>query len=447
VNRSFLTNAVCFAFKGDESAACQGEDFATNFDELTVTDRGNFSGLYPPVYYWAMSWFVGDNIESSVLAVRFVNAGLFTALVATLFWLLPAARRPVLVWSIALTFVPLSIYLIPSTNPSSWAVISAATLWIALLGYFETNGMRRVGLALVALIATVLGAGARADAALFAVLAIALVMILTARRGRDYLLQSMLPFVLIAVAAVLYSTSRQGSAAAEGLAPIDEGSEIKPLSLALANLVELPSLWIGVFGYWPLGWLDTSMPPGVWVPAFAAFIGAVFLGLHLHVPRKGMLISVMSLALVVFPIVLLVRSQSLVGANFQPRYLLPLIIILTGLLLLSGRNARLQLAPVATWLVVAALSVANSIALHTQIRRYVTGADVGGANLDAAVEWWWQLPLSPMATWIGGSIAFATLIAILNTRVWNASAPYLRASNCAFSRTLKGVGAQLDLPS
>lgn len=427
VNSAFLTDAVCFSFKADTSAGCQGENFSTDFSELTVTERGNFDGLYPPVYYWALSWFVGDNIEFSVLTVRFVNALLFVGLVTSLFALLPPTRRPTLVWSIALTFVPLSVYLIPSTNPSGWAVMSAATLLIALIGYFEAEGKRRIGLAVMALVSTLLGAGARADAALFAVLAIGLVLILTFRRDRAYLLQAILPVALAIAAALFYATARQGAAVTTGLAPTDESLEVNPFTLAAANLVELPSLWIGVFGFWPLGWLDTDMPTGVWVPAFAAFIGAVFLGLKLRVPRKGLVLSIVALALVAFPLVLLLRSQSIVGANFQARYLLPLMIILAGLLLLRTREQKVELAPTSTWLVVVALSVANAIALHTQIRRYVTGADVAGVNLDAGAEWWWQLPITPMATWIVGSIAFTVLIVLINTRGWNAEASYLSA--------------------
>jgi hypothetical protein len=56
------------------------------------------------------------------------------------------------------------------------------------------------------------------------------------------------------------------------------------------------------------------------------------------------------------------------------------------------------------------LSLANSIALHTNIRRYVTGMDVGGLDLDFAREWWWWfMPqfFTPNLLWIGGSLAFA----------------------------------------
>jgi len=63
--------------------------------------------------------------------------------------------------------------------------------------------------------------------------------------------------------------------------------------------------------------------------------------------------------------------------------------------------------------VVGALSVANSLALHYNLRRYVTGAEVNGLNLDANREWWWDVPVGPQAVWIMGSLAFAALLVIL----------------------------------
>ena len=37
-------------------------------------------------------------------------------------------------------------------------------------------------------------------------------------------------------------------------------------------------------------------------------------------------------------------------------------------------------------------------------------------DLDAGVEWWWAIPISPLATWFAGSLAFAALIVMLLSR-------------------------------
>ena len=58
--------------------------------------------------------------------------------------------------------------------------------------------------------------------------------------------------------------------------------------------------------------------------------------------------------------------------------------------------------------------MAESLALYTDIRRYVTGTDVVSVDLDAGREWWWSgLVATPMAVWIVGTLAFIATAAIL----------------------------------
>ena len=103
-----------------------------------------------------------------------------------------------------------------------------------------------------------------------------------------------------------------------------------------------------------------------------------------------------------------------VGEALQPRYLLPLIVLLR---LLSGdqpRGPRLRFTRVQTFAILGALALANLVALQVNIRRYVTGADQQGLNLDAGAEWWWPgFPVGPNAVWIIGALAFAGLLAVL----------------------------------
>ncbi|HTN56981.1 MAG TPA: hypothetical protein VL043_01815, partial [Protaetiibacter sp.] len=68
-------------------------------------------------------------------------------------------------------------------------------------------------------------------------------------------------------------------------------------------------------------------------------------------------------------------------------------------------------------LVAAMLSIANGVALHTNMRRYLTGIDAGSVNLNTGIEWWWNVPFSPMAVWIIGSLAYAALLFVLAMRL------------------------------
>jgi hypothetical protein len=61
-----------------------------------------------------------------------------------------------------------------------------------------------------------------------------------------------------------------------------------------------------------------------------------------------------------------------------------------------------------------ALAIANFVSLHVNLRRYLTGADQQGLNLDEGTEWWWTgFPVGPNAIWAIGSLAFAGLLWIL----------------------------------
>jgi hypothetical protein len=102
-----------------------------------------------------------------------------------------------------------------------------------------------------------------------------------------------------------------------------------------------------------------------------------------------------------------------VGEAVQPRYILPLIVLLGGILLVTKGSQRITFSRSQLVLVVGTLSVVQFVALHMNIRRYVTGTDAAGFNLNAQLEWWWNIPFSPMLVWIGGSIAYALLVAIV----------------------------------
>ena len=114
---------TCYAGHREESAACQFDAF----DESGrfITDRGNFAGEYPPVYYAVMRAFAGPDIQVSALVMRLVNAALFVALATALSLLLTIARRSTLIWGWLIAVIPLGIFLIPSNNPSGWAITAS----------------------------------------------------------------------------------------------------------------------------------------------------------------------------------------------------------------------------------------------------------------------------------------------------------------------------------
>lgn len=401
----------CFKFESTQSAACQDELLA-EFPPTMQTDRGNFAGSYPPVYYAVMGIFAGENIAVSTLVIRIASAVLFAGISTALFLLLPQRRRPTLLLAWAIGLTPLAMSLIPSTNPSSWAIISAGTLWLALLGFFETSGLRRIGLGAIAVVAAVMGAGARADAAVYSGIAIVLVTILVARRDRKSLLSLLLPLALAIIVFALFLSARQSGVGSEGFGDHTLPDGMSTLTLFGQNLLDVPTLWAGAFGYWGIGWLDTVMPALVWVAAGLSFGAVVFTGLRSSNTRKTIALALALAALWLVPTWILVQSKVLVGAEVQPRYILPLIILLGGIAVLQVGPRRFELTTLQLSVLGVALSLVNAVALHVNLRRYISGLDVTDPNLNHYVEWWWPGAVSPMVVWVIGAVAFAAAMFI-----------------------------------
>jgi hypothetical protein len=152
--------------------------------------------------------------------------------------------------------------------------------------------------------------------------------------------------------------------------------------------------------------------------AIAAFVAVGVTGLGRKDVRGTIAVLVTAAVLWALPVYVLQAGDDIVGEQVQPRYLLPLIVLLGGLLVLvpAGRPA-LSLARLPAYTVAAALAGVNLVALHMNIRRYVTGVDGAGPNLDAGSEWWWALPVGPSAVWIIGAMAYAALVFLLVPRL------------------------------
>jgi hypothetical protein len=415
-----VVKSSCFSFDADKSAACQD---LYDFDEpqYVETNRGNFVGAYPPVYYLAMSVFVSDDILASAMIMRLANVLLFVVLATVLYALLAPTRRPTLVWGWVITTVPLGLFLIASNNPSGWAVTGMGTAWLALLGYFESTGRRQWGLGAIFAVGVIMAAGSRGDAAMYTVGAMVLVTILAFARTKEFLLKSILPVVMAGIALAFFFTSRQSSSGlsgfggAAGTAPGSDSpaAVLDGVGLLAYNVLNVPSLWAGVFGGWGLGWLDTPMPAIVLISCLAAFFAVGFAGLSRLSGRKLFVIVAVAFVLWALPTYVLTAGGDIVGSAVQPRYILPLIVLLGGLLVLQVKNRPVELHRAQVFVIVAALVGANFVAMHMNIRRYVTGNDEPGWNLDAGLEWFWDAPFSPSFVWIAGSAAFAGLLVVL----------------------------------
>lgn len=402
-------SANCYAYKAEQSAQCQNLDLAATNNEMSFAEHANSINLYPPVFYSVNSLFVTSDPAVSVLTIRLFNAFVAVVLFVCLFLLLPRHLRHLPVWAIVATSVPLAMFIIPSTNPSSWAVISAGTLLYSLLGFFQTKGIRKVLLATLSIIAVFVGAGARGDAGLYSVLIAIVAIFITFQKSRNYVISLLLPLSVVLISAYFYLSTNQASLAAAGL----EGAADPTLTTAeliLVNTVRMPLLWVGIFGSWGLGWLDTILPQTVWLASLIGFVTLILFGVNRLRQRTVIAAFSVAFAMWIIPLYVLVKSHAVVGTLVQPRYLLPLGVVLAGLLAYRKLGMNTRVFAFIPWLAVLLISIANALALHRNIRRYTTGVDATGWNLDYSVEWWWNIPISPMGMWIIGSISFFAFV-------------------------------------
>ncbi len=260
----------------------------------------------------------------------------------------------------------------------------------------------------LAVVATIIGAGARADAAAFAVLGAVIAGVLGFRPSRRILLPAAAAVVVAIISAAFYLSTGQAGSVVSGLP-----NDAPPLTTAqlFENAVNVPTLWIGVFSG-ALGWLDTPMPTIVLAATFSVAAAAFFIGIRRLDVRRSIALALGLAAFWAVPFVLLAQSHAVIGQVVQPRYILPLLIIILGVASCHPDVERWWRGPRA-WIAAGSLAIAASIALHFDIRRYTTGLDHLAADPGRDAEWWWNVPMSPAAVWIIGSVAFAGALTLI----------------------------------
>jgi hypothetical protein len=406
-----VTTPQCFTGNGAQSAGCRPTDFDDHLVPDYGTAVGNWQGGYPPVYYAVMNLFIQDTMDESVTVMRTVNALLVVLMVGGLAWLLPRRLRFIAPATFVVTAVPLALFMFTSVNPTGWTTLSAGVLWLAVYGAYETTGWRQPAVLGVALVAALMGAGARADGGLFSVLGVALAVGLRLAVLRRQWKVTLAALGILAVSAILFLTSGHAEVATEGFpggTPPEDGWE-----LFFANAIQVPYLWTSALGAGPmaaLGWFDTPTP---WLAGFASVVSCgalLFTGWSSMWWKKALALGIVLAALFGYPLILLQESGLYIGAGVQPRYLLPMVLMFAGLSLLPHPGDRIRLTRFQVAALTAALTVAQSVALYLNLWRYIKGINGAFAWLDP-YDWWWEsLFLSPAAVWVIGSVAFLYVV-------------------------------------
>lgn len=401
----------CFAFNADVSAACQpGPDpAATGFVEAD-------NGSYPTGFYRVMGLMAGDNAGTSAVLMRMASYLACTTMLFCAALLLPFGRRArarvlLVVTAVA---IPLGVYLFASVNPSGVAVAAEIALFLSSLAAMMARTWRRsLGAGVFGAGMVLVAASARPDGVYLSVVVLALAAAATVTRRTLLVRDSAgpVPTVIWAglpiLAALILAWLARPTTVQDSLVQGTQGE----VSL-VGNLLNIPGLYIGDFPT-TLGWLDTHLPAGAW--ALQALILGMLVAIAMTRPdgRRWWALGVATALLVVIPLLWLSMMGARVGEWVQPRYLLPLLLAASVLTVVPLPRSRIRISRAQAVVIATFASIVNAIALHTLLRRYISGLDVGSPDLGQAVEWWWGGPAGPRSLWIVGAVAALLMLGAL----------------------------------
>ena len=414
VRETLMEYSFCYAGEPDETGGCEQSD------AFAPTTRSN-AGENPRVFYWVMSWFASDDLTASIISIRFFNSILIVLGFAAVIFALPRHLRRIPVVSAVSVALPLGLFILPSTNPSAWGVYAVILFFSALLGFVTVKDRRsRWILGPIALATLLMSAGSRPDSALYTLVAIAAVIIITFTRKMITPVNISIASALLLMGAIFLFGSANTSATLTG-AP-GGGLTTFTGGQLYANIINLPTLWVGGFGVWGLGWLDTAMSPIVWVVGWGVFLSLLFSAIMYFNLQQGLSVTLIFAALIFVPLLALSASGLLVGQFVQPRYLTGLLgMLVAAAMFRTSMNSGPLMSRAQVWIIGFALVFAHIIALRTNLGRYLTGMSDVAENLDYGFEWWWvDRPatneifwFSPNLVWITGSVAFAVFLVSL----------------------------------
>jgi hypothetical protein len=404
--------ARCYAMQPENSGQCtyaylqQGDGVTA---EINVRD-------YPPFFYRFLHLFTSPDTNRAVLVMRVINLLIAGGLFALLGWWLPRrSSRRLAVYAVLGTSLPLLPFIVPSLNPSSWAIVGCAVFWLALHGLYtsppQEPGWRRWALGGLATVGGLLALAARTDCGLYLIaLGAVFAWIYRRRWWRRWAL--LVPTVVCAAGGVMTLLHSSQTETVGGWMDL----LVRDATTTWNNVIDIPLVFAGFFGSdWmgSLGWWDAPMPTGVWFASLAVVAGLVALGLRRFTWSRTLALAALFALMCLLIMVPMQKLGYPRNANIQPRYIYPLYMASVGVALLGRRDrGTAPLNRLQTVIVYVMLVAAHCVALHQALRRWITGTDVNGFDLNTGIEWWRAQGPSPMAVWALGSCGFA-LVALL----------------------------------
>lgn len=391
----------CYIWKDKQSGACQTPWVST--ERLSTT-------AYPPLFYNYVSIFAADSLLKSNVTMRMAVACsvlfiLSLAYLVSLPWL-----RGAMVVSWVLMSMPLGVFLFASVNPSAWGVAGMAAMWGPMVTAFLSESARQRWIALaVWFLATLMAAGSRGDTAIFAAVISVLGLALLARRRSQWPAIAM-GVIVVGVSAWMLAGTAQLTAAGRGFG--DKRGSVPDDELIWSLVTELPKLAASVHGGL-LGWLDAQVSLTAASSIMLAVGGAYVAGLAFMNRRKALALVALVVATFAVPVRAIWQSHRFAPDHYQPRYLLPMLVVVLGVCLLAGPGRRIMWSAWQIALVWGLLSLGGLVALNNWMRRFTTGNDVQSWDLSRKAEWWANPDISPDQMWVLGSVSWSVLVLVV----------------------------------
>ncbi len=427
---------TCFQYDGSQSAACALRGLEENSQRLIPTDT-NIRGERPTLYYRAMHRLIGDGSDVAAATARIRTANLVTVVLMVLLTAFVARRRVraafLLSWLVA--SVPLGLFLMTSLNTSAWGLAGLTTVWVnAITVLHHPVRANRIAGAALALVGLVLALGSRTEAvghvAVIAAAVTALWWWGMRDRGDGPSGRSRVGIVvgttigITLVGSVLLLVASDNAQLTSLLSDLRGGYDrIAARNVGdpfLAIAFEVPSLWAGALGHiWGLGALDTPIPVLATIPLIGVFAALLAVGLQQGARARVVAVTLIGVALFVFPTFSLLRDGFLVYESLQPRQFMAMLFVLLGVALLRLPEERaLVLGRGMRTTIVAGLGLAHSVALLVTIQRHTSGLLPGflgefrHVSLRREIEWWWASMPHPHVVWAIASVAYVVILIV-----------------------------------
>ena len=401
----------CYAGDSKISASCiRGLD-AEAVTKLESSKRFNTSSISGN-FYKSNGFLVSPNVNRSILTMRFLQIFIFFALIS--FAIYSSGERK---WAVLLALfvgmVPVGLFIIPSTSPSSWAIVGVVSAGICVMNsLIASRKSHRVIAVIGFLVAVLLTRNVRADVNIMLAICVTLGLISgfvvrETDRSLKFDRVKLLKLAFLVVPGLIYIHLKVFSLYPWRIARFILGGSFYSLSN------DSPQAFLGFLGgSIQLGSADFAPTPVVLILMSVGFVTFIVITAR-FVPLKVKISSGFGLSLLFF----LPYWFSLGAIGLASRYIMAIYLVslvtFSASAVSSRRLANFKFSKSALVTIFLTISLGQSLSLHQSIRRYITGTNISGWNLNEGAQWWWTHGPSPLSIWILGSVAFSVALFIV----------------------------------